>query len=235
MASIGETRRSPRWSRVKLGVVVTVLLVVSGVQTAVHLASADVIIVTLPGCVVDPGDLVAWWKGENDLTAQIGPNLTGSVPFGDGLIGEAMIFDGTNTTYANPFPTLSGPLTVEMWVKPVHTDRMQTLMSRWDFPSADDSARAYVLMLAPNGHLLWSTDETSTRRPDELSGPVPPPLDIFDGQYHHIAATWDTSQMVVYFDGSPALSKPSQGGALNPASTTQFRLGSKAGLGDPFF
>ena len=45
------------------------------------------IIVTVPGCVVDPADVIGWWRGNGDLTAAIGPNLTGSANFASSIIG----------------------------------------------------------------------------------------------------------------------------------------------------
>ena len=57
---------------------------------------------------------------------------------------------------------------------------------------------------------------------------------ITDGQFHHVAATWDRSDMRLYVDGVEIAGKRSQGGTLNPASTTPFRLGAKSGIGSPF-
>ena len=41
--------------------------------------------------------------------------------------------------------------------------------------------------------------------------------------------------MALYVDGFPIGSKPSQGGILNPAASTPFRIGSKVGIGDPLY
>lgn len=65
--------------------------------------TADVT-VTVPGCVVDPTDVVGWWKGEDDLAAEIGPDLTGSVGYQQGLIGRAMSLDGTSTVAVDGLP-----------------------------------------------------------------------------------------------------------------------------------
>ena len=126
---------------------------------------------------------------------------------------------------------MSTGVTVESWIKPIATGTMQTIFSKWDFPSTDDSARSYVLFLDPSGGLLWSTDETSTRRPQELFAAAP---QLFNGTFHHVAATWNQTTMAIYVDGNLVMSGPSQGGTLNPAATTQFRLGSKSGIGSPF-
>lgn len=196
--------------------------------------SADVITVTVPGCVIDPSDVIGWWPGQDNLIAAIGPDLTGTAGFGQALFGRGFELDGTNTVSASGLAAVSTGLTVEMWVKPVaagFTGLTQMLASRWDFPSQDDSARTFALMLDPYANLVWTTDETSLRRPAELRALVP---QIYNGSFHHVAATWDGSQMTIYFDGFPVASAPSQGGILNPAPSTPFHLGSKAGTGDPF-
>lgn len=189
------------------------------------------IIVTVPGCVVDPADVIGWWRGNGDLTAAIGPDLTGSATFAPTFLFQGFTLDGTETLATDALPAVSSGVTVETWLKPNAIGTTQAILSRWDFPSTDDSARSYALFLDPSGRLQWTTDETSTRRPQELSVAAP---QLFNGRFHHVAATWDRSSMAIYVDGTLAISGPSQGGTLNPASTTQFRLGSKSGTGGQF-
>jgi hypothetical protein len=96
----------------------------------------------------------------------------------------------------------------------------------------DDTSRAFALQLFPNDQIVWSTDETTTMRPIELRATVP---QLYDGAFHHLAATWDQQRFAIYLDGSLLATRSSQGGILNAASATQFRLGSEAGIGDPFW
>jgi hypothetical protein len=190
------------------------------------------------GCVVGPDDLIGWWSGEDDLTARVGPDLIGTVGFTDGAIGRSMAFAGSGSSAdvsVTTLPTVSAEVTVDAWIRPAAPDgSVQTILSRWDFPSTDDQARSYALMLDTNGDLLWLTDETSTLLPSEHRVPTAPTTDLFDGQFHHVAATWDGRQSVVYIDGVAVDSAPAQGGALNRAATTTFRIGRKSGLGAPF-
>ena len=212
---------------------VVMLLIAAAVTTTGRVAASsrpEAIIIIVPGCVIAPADVLGWWRGDSTVAA-IGPDLTGTVASAPGLFGQALTFDGTSVASVDAFPIVSTGVTVEAWVKPIQTETIQTLFSRWDFPSTDDSARSYALFLLPGGRLTWSTDETSTRRPEEPSIVTP---QLFDGDYHHVAATWDQSTVAVYVDGVSVLTVPSQGGVLNPAVTTQFRIGSKAGAGDPF-
>ena len=204
----------------------------SGLLTAeISCDRADAaIIITVPGCAVDPGDVIGWWKGEDNLVAEIGPDLIGTVAFANSIIGRGMQFDGSSLIGADTFPIVDNAVSLSMWVKSVDTGQVQELMSRWDFPSTDDSARSFDLLLSGQ-NVVWSTDETSTRRPEELVASAP---QLFDGEFHHLAATWNSRTMAIYIDGLPAATKPSQGGVLNPATTTPLRLGSKVGAGNPF-
>jgi Concanavalin A-like lectin/glucanases superfamily len=210
------------------GLVASVALV--GSVSAVPPRPSQVIVI-VPGCVVDPTDVLGWWRGNGDLAAAIGPGLDGSAAFATGIIGQGLAMDGTEVLSTGVLPVVSTGVTVETWLKPTVTGSTQTIMSRWDFPSTDDSARSYALFLDPSGSLTWSTDETSTRRPQEFSAAAP---QLLDGRFHHVAATWDRSNTAIYVDGQLLMSGPSQGGTLNPATTTSFRLGSKAGAGNPF-
>ncbi len=226
----GTTRRRHANSVWALGALAVALTVVGG--SAAEFATADVIVV-VPGCVVDPGDVIGWWPGQDDLGAAIGPDLTGSSGFGNGLFGRGFSLTTTSDLTAVGADTASAGVTVEMWMKPTApgSGRTQALVTRWDFPGTDDSSRSYALMLDPLNHLVFMTDEASTRRPVEVRAPVP---QIYDGEFHHVAATWDAQQITIYLDGFPVVSVVSQGGVLNPASSTPIRIGSKSGLGDAF-
>jgi len=185
-----------------------------------------------PPCVtLSSVGLVASWRGENNLAAQAGPALTGSATFSPSLVGQGFTFSPADKLTINLFPTVATALSVETWIRPLNTGSNQVLASRWSFPSVDDGARTFELALSPSAELLWTTDDTSSRRPEELRVGAPK---IFDGGFHHVAATWDQTSMRVYVDGQLIASKPSQGGTLNPATTTPFRLGGTSGLGAEF-
>lgn len=186
-----------------------------------------------PGCVVDTSGLIGWWRGEDGLTAEIGPDLQGTAGFDGGIVGQGMVLDPTRSASTSALDTLTTALTVEMWIRPISgASGVQSLATRWEFPSQDDAARTFSLTLMPEGRLVFETDETTLRRPEVLSGQVP---NVFDGAFHHVAATWDSQLITLYFDGAPIATAPSQGGLLNPVTTTLFRLGAKSGLGDPFW
>ena|GEM_PF-2024955 len=193
--------------------------------------SAGPIGASVPTCVVSTDDMIGWWKGQDDLLGTVGPTLTGPVGFADGKVRRSMSFNGSNVVSTDALPTVSTAVSVEAWVRPVDTGQVQSLFSRWTWVGGDNDD-SYALFLGVNNDLFWITDETSTRSAVSVSAPVP---QIFDGQFHHVAATWDQNQMVVYLDGQPVATQASQGGILNPGPTTQFRLGSSGGPGSPLY
>ncbi len=185
-----------------------------------------------PGCVIDTAGLIGWWRGQDSLVAEVGPSMVGTVGYADAAVRRGMQFGATSRLQASGLATVTDGLTVEMWVRPTamaFTGKTQTLAGRWDFPGVDDSARSYLLLLDPFANLVWSTDEPTSRRPLELRASAP---QLFDGSFHHVAATWSTTTVTIHVDGVQIASEPSQRGVLNAASATAFRLGSKDGLGD---
>jgi hypothetical protein len=187
-----------------------------------------------PCAAIPAAAMIGAWKGDGGLTAQTGPALTGTSGFATGEVGQGFALDGTSSLSAATFPVVSSGLTFEAWVRPTPTPGVvQTIASRWDFPSTDDTSRTFALVLSPNGDIEWDTDETTLRRPVQLVGAAPR---IFDGFFHHVAATWDINRIALYVDGAQVASTISQGGALNPNTATTFRVGgqSHGGNGDLF-
>lgn len=183
------------------------------------------------GCVVDPADMIGWWRGEDDLTAEVGPDLSGTVAFTDAHVQRGMDFTVTSGPVEVPggsLPTVDDGVSVEAWVRPSASRQARSLVSRWTYVGGegDDS---YALLLTGQD-LLWMTDDNTLRRPLEVRVAAP---QLFDGGFHHVAATWSSDAVAVYVDGQAVLSQPSQGGLLNAADSTPLRLGSSSGAGDP--
>jgi hypothetical protein len=57
---------------------------------------------------------------------------------------------------------------------------------------------------------------------------------LFDGSFHHVAATWSTAAVSIYVDGSLAGSTASQGGTLNSTAVTPLRIGAEGGSSASF-
>ena len=232
MGTRRTTPRRPRTLGTAIALAASAIAVTSLTSASPDDAAADVIVV-VPGCVVDPSDIIGWWPGEDDLNAAIGPDLVGPAGFGDALFGRGFALDGSHDLSAAGADAVITGVTVETWMKPTAPadGRTQALISRWDAPSPDDASRSYALLLDPFANLVFMTDETSTRRPIDVRAPVP---QVYDGEFHHVAATWDQQTITLYLDGFPIASSSSQGGLLNPAASTPIRIGSKHGIGDPF-
>lgn len=85
-------------------------------------ASGTVFADPTPGCVVDTTDIIGWWRGEDDLSAQVGPGLEEAVTFGDGAVRRGLVFDGASaasTVAADPLEVVDDAVSVEAWVRPV--------------------------------------------------------------------------------------------------------------------
>lgn len=173
---------------------------------------------------------LAWWKGDNDLAAQTGPALSGSAGYGAGVVGQAFVLDGDDLVFTDSLPATTIGVAFEAWVKPTRTAKTQAVASRWTYVGGEGDD-VFALFVGADGGLLWLTDEHTLRRPVAVSASPP---DLLDGRFHHVAATWSGSTVDLYVDAALVASQPSPGGALNAGDTTQFRLGSESGLGDPF-
>jgi len=178
---------------------------------------------TPPPCIAPPAGVIGWWTGDGTPTAVVGPSLVGTPAYLPGRVGNGFAFTGSTALSAATLPTVSSAVTVEAWFAPVSNQRVQTIAARWNFPSTDDSARSFSLTLQDD-RLVFETDETSTRRPEVLTATVP---QIYDGVAHHVAATWDRTQIALFVDGTQVATRRSQGGTLNPATTTAVMIGSQ--------
>jgi hypothetical protein len=180
---------------------------------------------------VDTSDVIGWWSGEGSLLAEVGPAATGTPAYATGVVGTGFELDGNSSLAVTGMDTVAAGVTVEAWVRPEPAALTQAIVSRWDFPGPDPSTRSYTLLLSPFGRLIWAVDDASRRHPVELQAAAP---QLFDGAFHHVAATWDGASSIIYVDGVEIGRRPGGGGLLNPAATTEVRIGGEAGPGVPF-
>jgi hypothetical protein len=171
------------------------------------------------------GDRLGYWTADGQtLAATTGPNLAGTVSYVDGPSGKAFnLSAGTLST--TQLATVSNAVSVMMWIKPSNNGTVMTLASRSTGPGMTgplDDRHSFDLWLDPAGALVWETDDVGARVPEVLRASVPT---VFDGQYHLVAATWDATAFNIYMDGALVATKKSQGGTLNPATSTPFSFG----------
>lgn len=196
-----------------------------GLAAVTALAAAVLVATGSPtaaaGCVVDTDDVIGWWPGEGDLTAQIGPDLTGSTGFVPAKVGQGMSFDGTNDVQTAVFPAVSSQVTVETWFSTTFNGTAQALVSRWGANSARTDDDSYTLWVTVGDQLVWQT-EADAGSGQTFTIAVRP--EIYDGQLHHAAGTWDGTWANLYLDGQLVASS-AVSGQLNPALGEPLRLG----------
>lgn len=126
-----------------------------------------------------------------------------TVPGASGLPGDlAVSFDGNGGLVVDDSATevlniLGPPLTVECWVRSTNSSQIGVFRSFVNYgipggPPVEGVVRGgYRLGLAPNGHILFTLFAVV----DVLSG-IPFP---FDGQWHHVAASYRSPDDGVHF------------------------------------
>src|SRR3989344_733062 len=156
---------------------------------------------------VSPTDLVGWWKLDETTGTTVYDSATslhngtnyGALVGEPGKIGTSYRFDGVDDYIEIPETDfdITGPLTVEGWIKPNNYNEVHTIVSKWrDFDGSDQ--RGYALAVHPNGRVLfdisfwgWDWEEIGT------DPSVPLPLN----EWSHLAGTWDGTEMQLYVNG----------------------------------
>ncbi|MBN1506704.1 MAG: ABC transporter permease subunit [Sedimentisphaerales bacterium] len=166
---------------------------------------------TVASVAFDPNadpNLVAWWKLDRDATDSSRNGLHGK-PVGDpvwvpGRIGGAVQLDGTDDCIdcGNPPQlTIRNELTMACWIKiEAFTRPWETILAKGD--------RSYRLSRA------WGTSRIpyfactgTASEPDWLAGET-----ILAGnRWHHVAAAYDGTSMILYVDGREDARKPASG------------------------
>ena len=116
--------------------------------------------------------------------------------------------------------TRSTGVTISAWIRPSKTtDRWQTIARR------EDSWRRQLLAIGRDGDTwgLWMGAGIAGGYV-EFGAPVTPQA-IADGEWHHVAGTYDGKQMNLYVDGKQIGSKAIEG-KLNTQSTQPMKIGS---------
>lgn len=159
-------------------------------------------------------NLVSRWSGEGNANDSVDSNhgtLQSGVSFVSGKVGQAFSFDGSGGAYidlpnsTNLFP-VSGQITIGAWIKPNFSvfNGWDTILTKRDgCSSAGVSYQLAVNKGDPNDVygavvLALSRADGSIDRANAGPSAVTVPN---DGQFHHVAGTFDGSMMKVYLDG----------------------------------
>ena len=156
-------------------------------------------------CEMIPPGLVSWWPGEGNFSDVQGANdgtNAGGTSFVTGHVGQAFSFDGTGNSYITipNSPDLlpaSNELTISAWIKPDFgagngIDTIMTMRA-----GCNGFGISYNLNVSkPSGTFSLTLDDQGFV-PAVSTSPIPN-----DGQFHHVAGTYDGSLLEIYLDGA---------------------------------
>jgi hypothetical protein len=206
-------------------------LVVSNVAGSASSSNAVLTVNPPPPCTPPPPGLIGWWRGEGDCLDQAGGNngvLQNGATFASGEIGHAFAFDGANA-YVKipraPILDVGNQVTIDLWMKadpssPIGS-RIAGLVGSGFFGMEISTAPAGVFLFisTDNGAHFPTTADTSGQ------GAIFPA-----GEWHHVAGTYDGTNMQFYLDGQPYGNPRLVSGAISPMLSSSFvTLGSEDG------
>ena len=210
-------------------------------------------------CVEPPAGLVSWWTGDGDADdiADSNPGtLLNGATFAAGKVGQAFALDGDDDTVeiahnANLKP--AAQVTIGAWIK-LTSSAIDTELA--EIFRKEDGDERILLSFQPDGFCFnggladFSFIGTSGTPPclafglSTASGPLAsggyrefevdgvfPTLD--DGEFHHVAATYDGTERRIYTDGI-SMGVVADSGAIGTAGTAPAYIGSLGG-GSEFF
>lgn len=169
-------------------------------------------------CLPPPAGLVGLWPAEGTATDVVGGNdgTLGSTTFTTAVVGQGFHFPtpaGVTIPGASIFNVQSPGFTAEFWMQGIHDqpgalymvlEKSHTATTGWAF--GGDPVSGILTFLIGKGS----------------GGPVAVSslADLLDGSFHHVAGTWDGSDMHLFVDGvlqgSAAITTPAAtGGSVN--------------------
>lgn len=170
-----------------------------GITVALFFAFSPVGHASSQGCAAPPAGIVGWWPGDgnpNDIVNGNSGTLMGGVMFVPGEVGQAFSFNGTNFVQVPNSPALEpANVTVEAWIK---TTFLPSPYSA-HFIVAKSGSDGY------HGYELGTTVDGKVRFTVLGGGPYGDAVGtslVADGEWHHIAGTFDGSYLRIYVDGN---------------------------------
>ena len=153
-----------------------------------------------------PAGQVAWWRGEGDGRDTLGNHhgaLQNGIAFTNGVAGSAFLLDGVNdgviVPHAEALNVSSGGFTVECWMRgePNQPQPLFCVIEKshgwvdstgWVIGGDSTSGRMSFAVGAGGGNI------------HNFVGAVTD-VSVLDGRFHHLAGTWDGSNIALYVDG----------------------------------
>src|SRR4029077_9870479 len=120
--------------------------------------------------------------------------LQGNVTFAPGEVGQAFSFSGSGYVSVNDSPSLNPTvITIDTWIQTTNSSLQGSLISKFHHNNGTASDDSYYLGINPGGGpgtLEW---QLQTPQGDFILNS--PMVNIFDGQFHLVAATYDGTSM----------------------------------------
>jgi len=201
------------------------MLICKGLALVLFFPNASIFTAFAADCVPPPSGLVSWWPGDgnaNDI--QDGNNGSlGSVTFVSGEVGQAFHFNGSSWVATANETNLSfdrtNAFSIDAWIRTTTTSGNMFVVSKRQEVSP---FKGYALLI-DNGQLpkCYSTDPTPSGAgwlqffvdgsdtsdcPRDHAVIVYGETSVNDGQWHHVAATYNGSStaagIALYVDGA---------------------------------
>ena len=159
-------------------------------------------------CTPAPSGLVSWWPGEGNAHDIIGTNngtLAGGASYAAGEVGQAFLFDGTSGYVSIPdsplMDSFTNRMTVELWMKV----NQVTVNSGWQGIVTKGNSSWRLQGTSGANTLTFSANGVSPN--SNLSGN----RNVNDGQWHHVAAVYNGTNLFLYVDGTLDATQPATG------------------------
>ena len=151
--------------------------------------------------VAPPSGMIAWWSGDGHAGDYAGDHhgiLEGGATFAAGQVGQAFSLDGIDDRVRIPHDAALNPsdgFTVEAWIKSDSTAGARVIVSKWSDATGDWS---YIFKDHNSSDKLRI--ELSAESHNDLAD-LAGLTSIRTGRWTHVAATYDTTSVRLYFNG----------------------------------
>jgi len=162
-------------------------------------------------CLAPPSGMVSWWTGDGnaaDIRGGSNGTLTGGALFAPAQVGKGFVFltDGDGVIVAdNANLNVQVPgFTVDFWMKGLKNQSQPTYMVVDKSSGLTDSTGWFFQGNGGTGTITFgigSGGQGNTNFIGVTSNTSNNANDLLDGNFHHVAGTWDGTQMRLYVDG----------------------------------
>ena len=216
---MGATNMTLTLTNIQLSQAGNYVVLVTNVYGSVLSSNAALNVIQPTPCITPPSGLAGLWRAESNALDSAGTNngtMQGGAGYTNGLVGQAFSFDGVSGNISIPdSPSLDAfttSITIELWLKSSQSN------SDWKGIVAKGNS-SWQLQATPRANTVNFTVSVSA---GALSGSQ----NVNDGQWHHVAAVYDGTNMFLYVDGMLDVSQPATG--LIPQNNDPLCIGANA-------